>query len=144
VVVAGGAPGGGTAVLALTGDGSFPNFADGPDSRLIQGPPDNEVDTSITTGSGRSTGFLAVRLPDASGAVSDRLLVIAPPDADAIRLAGADPVPLIDGVAVITRPRPLDTQLEAIRSGAVVDTMRLVEPTAAGDLRFGVELVSRW
>jgi hypothetical protein len=144
VVVAGGAPGGGSAVLALTGDGSFPNFADGPASRLIQGPPDNEVDTSITTGTGRSTGLLAVRLPDPRGAVSDRLLVIAPPDADAIRLAGADPVPLIDGVAVITRPRPLDTQVEAIRSGAVVDTMRLVEPTATGVLRFGIELIHRW
>jgi hypothetical protein len=145
VVIAGAAPGGGTAVLALTGDGSFPNFADGPDSRRIEGPPQNEVDTSFTTGTGRSNGLLAVRLPDPRGAASDRLLVIAPPGADAIRLATErDPVPLIDGAAVITRPRPLDTQIEAIRDGAVMDTMRLVDPTAAGPLRFGIELIDLW
>ena len=78
-------------------------------------------------------------------AASDRLLAIGPPGADAVRLAATtDLVPLVDGAAVITARRPLDTEIEAIRNGAVVGAMRLVEPTAAGPLRFGIELTDRW
>jgi hypothetical protein len=142
-VVATPTAGGGVAVLALTGDGSFPVFADGPDSRRIEGPPDTETDTAVTTGTA-TAGITVVRLPDPSGAVSDRLLVIAPPDAQSLRsTATADPVPLVDGVAVLTAPRPLHTQIDALRNGAVLASMRLQEPTS-GPSRFGIELIDRW
>lgn len=135
--------GGGVAVLALTGDGSFPNFADGPGSRRIVGPPDTDTDTAVTTGTS-TTGLVVVRLPDPSGAVGDRLLVIGPPDAREVRTTAApNPVPLVDGVAVLTAPRPLDAQFEAVRDGVVVASMRLLEPTA-GPARFGIEVVDRW
>jgi hypothetical protein len=135
--------GGGVAVLALTGDGSFPAFADGPDSRRIEGPPDTETDTAVTTGTS-TTGLTVVRLPDPSGAVSDRLLVIGPPGAQQLgSTVTPGPLPLFDGVAVLTAPRPLDAQIEAVRDGAVVASMRLREPTW-GPARFGIEMIDRW
>ena len=131
-------------MLALTGDGEFPNFADGPDSSRIQGPPDSDTDTSLTTGTSSTTGFIAVRLPDVTGAVSDRLLVIPPFGTDQLRWATSpDALPLVDGVAVVTANRPLAAEFQAVRDGVVVGTVRLVEPTT-GPMRFGVELVDRW
>jgi hypothetical protein len=142
-VVAAPTAGGGVAVLALTGDGSFPVFADGPDSRRIEGPPDTETDTAVTTGTS-TTELTVVRLPDPSGAVSNRLLVIGPPDAQQLRSTTApDPLPLIGGVTVLTAPRPLDARIEAVRDGAVVASLRLSEPTA-GPSRFGIEMIDRW
>ena len=142
-VVATPTAGGGVAVLALTGDGSFPVFADGPDSRRIEGPPDTETDTAVTTGTS-TTALTVVRLPDPSGAVSDRLLVIGPPGAQQLRSTTAPgPIPLVDGVTVISAPRPLDAQFDAVRDGVVMASMRLIEPTA-GPARFGIEMVDRW
>ena len=142
VVVGGPAPGGGVAALALTGDGGFPNFADGPDSGRILGPPEADVDASFTTGTGSSLQLIAVRLPDATGATGDRLLIVAPPGADEVR-AGAQSVPVVDAVAVVTGQRPLNIEIQALGDGAVLETMRYVEP-GAGPVRYGVELIDTW
>lgn len=143
VVLTAPAPGGGVAVLALTGDGSFPTFADGPDSRRVQGPPDEEIDVAVTTGAA-TAALIVVRLPDPSGAVGDRLLVIGPPDAQHLRTtASPDLAPVTGGVAVVTAPRPMRGRVEAVRDGVVVASIPVEEPTA-GPARFGVELIDNW
>jgi len=143
VVLAAPAPGGGRAVLALTGDGEGPNLATGPDSTHLVGPPPAEVDTSITTGTGSSTGLLAVRLPTASGAQGDNVLVIAPDGAAKVGVNGADPVALVNGAQVLHVRWPADATIRAYDpQDRVLGELRVQDQL--GDQLYGMRLVEQW
>jgi hypothetical protein len=153
VVVAGEAPTGGVQVCALVGASEHPTLTTTVAGRALDfsgGKPlpnsTPATGAAITTAIAPSADLVAVRPPEPANPylISDRLLVIAPATATQLRVPGRQPVPLTDGVAVITVPIPASQTITAVDGkGTTVARLTVAEPDADG-LLFNQPLLRRW
>ncbi|MEV8517874.1 hypothetical protein [Dactylosporangium sp. NPDC051484] len=101
----------------------------------------------LTTAVAPSDAIVAVRLPaDERIELSERLLVIAPPGATELRVAGgeAEHVALAGGVAVLVAPVPATLGIEALdATGRTLATLKVAEPHTDRFLA-GQGLVRNW
>ncbi|GGM55593.1 hypothetical protein ACFFX1_08140 [Dactylosporangium sucinum] len=131
VVVALGELGDGSVqVCAVAGTGNAMLVTD-VHGQALQQPPKDFPEARMTTAVAASDAIVTVRLPDdATLGYSDRLLVIAPPDAARLRVNGQT-VPLTDGVGVLTVPAPATLTIEALdAAGRTLATRAVAEPHA--------------
>lgn len=103
------------------------------------------IPTTFGTATAVSTDLVVVRLgQDLQPALGDRLLVVAPPAATAIKV-GTVTTPLTDGAGVVLAPPPqTDRPLTALdAAGNVIATAHYTEPDANGQF-FGEGVIDNW
>ncbi|MER7282901.1 hypothetical protein ABT369_51595 [Dactylosporangium sp. NPDC000244] len=100
----------------------------------------------MTTALAASDALVVVRLPhDEDVALSDRLLVVAPPGATRLQVGGRDRLTLTGGVGVVEAPVPASLSIEAQdASGAVVARATVAEPVGAQWFTVGEPTFWNW
>nr|BFE55689.1 hypothetical protein GCM10020063_002150 [Dactylosporangium thailandense] len=141
----GGLNGGAAEVCALTGTGDpiLVSYVHGepPPAKIKDFPT-----ARLTTALAASDALVVVRLPhDEDVALSDRLLVVAPPGANRLEVSGHGRLTLTDGVGVVEAPVPASLSIEALdASGAVVARTTVAEPTGADRFTVGEPSLHDW
>ncbi|WP_432839017.1 hypothetical protein [Dactylosporangium sp. CA-092794] len=127
-----------------TGDALLVDFVHGePPPANLRGYPTARLTTAVAP----SDAMVAVRLPaDDRVELSERLLVLAPPEATELRIDGGQDqhVALSGGVGVIIAPVPASLSIEALdTSGRTVATLSVAEPHT-GHIFAGEGLMRDW